>query len=455
MRKQIITIVLLSMAFSLAAQQYHTPKVCRNFLDDLQYQCANPEILPSYLLKHQRAMTAYTHKLDSVIGSDDFDMTRWKNIYSYSEQGKTELYFLLQNAEWQPSLLTEWVYNETQDSAYISRWNGEDWEKYERVNYQYLLIGGEKLLQEMTVEDFADTAWVGARHSVYEYDEQQHLVLNINYNGLDSEGEWKGSTKTANTYNENGLLVKKLMYSYRMGNWNESTKDTLVYDANQHCLYMNSQRKFGFGPGGNSWRDVSRYEFDYAADGSIASETLYSAGWFSTEMSLDSKTEYEFDSHGNLARKTVNIFNGENWVVRDLYENRYDYTLEASAMQGMSPVWESAVGKGLGNALDPSLPLYNQWLSCSIVSTYLDTQFDLYYSGMASVEEEAPVLMKAYSCQGQLVVENESAADVVVYDLCGRVVASQAQTFKSVFHLTPGVYLVRCGDNVVKALVRP
>ena len=455
MRKYIITIVLLSMAFSLAAQQYPTPKVCRNFLEDLQYQCANPEILPLYLSNHQRAMTVYTHKLDSVIGSDDFDMTRWKNVYSYNEQGKTETYFLLQNADWQPSLMTEWVYDETQDSAYISRWNGEDWENYERVHYQYLLVGGEKLLEEMTVENFVDTAWMGSRHSTYEYDEQQHLVLNINYRGLDSDGEWRESTKTVNTYNEEGLLVKRLQYSYRMGNWNESTKDTLVYDDNQRCLYLHQQRKFGFGPGGGSWRDAGRYEFDYADDGSIASETLYAAGWFSTDMTLDSKTEYEFDSKGNLERKTVNIFNGEDWIVRDLYENRYDYALEASALQGMSPVWESTLGKGLGYVLDASMPLYNQWLSCSIVSTNLDTQFDLYYSGMAAVEEQAPVLMKAYSYQGQLVVENESATDVVVYDLCGRVVASQAQTFKCMFRLTPGLYLVRCGNNVVKTVVRP
>ena len=455
MRKHIFTIVLLSMAASLVAQQYHTPKVCRNFLDEIQYQCANPEILPAFLLCNQRAVNEYTHQLDSVIGSDDFDMTCWKNVYFYGEQGKTEIHFLLQDAEWQPVLMTKWVSDETQDTAFVSRWNGEDWEDYQRACYQYLTSGTEKLLQEMTVEEFVDTAWVGKNRSTYEYDEQQHLVLNVNYSGMNSHGEWNGSSKTASTYHENGLLAKRLLSTYRNGSWRESSKDTLVYDENQRCLYLLTQRKFGYGPGTNIWRDASKYEFTYADDGSVASETLYSAGWFGTDMTLDSKAEYEFDSQGNLARKTVNIFNGANWVVRDLYENRFDHSIASSAIMGLSPVWESTVGKGLGYVIDPAMPLYSQWLSCSIVSTALDTQFDLYYSAMAAVEEQTTDQMKAYSFQGQLVVENDVAADIVVYDLNGRVVASQAQTLKSVFRLTPGLYLVRRGNTVVKTIVRP
>lgn len=455
MRKHILTIVLLSLASSLVSQQYHTPKVCRNYLDEIQYQCANPETLPARLLNHHRAMNDYTHKLDSVIGSDDFDMTCWKNVYSYSEQGKTEIHFLLQDAAWQPELMTQWVYDENQDTAFVSRWNGEAWEDYQRACYQYLTFGSEKMLQEMIVEELVDTVWVGKSRSTYEYDEQQHLVLNINYSGLNSHGEWNGSSKTASTYNEEGLLAQRLLSTYRNGSWRESNKDTLVYDASQRCLYLLTQRKGGYGPGSNTWRDASKYEFTYAADGSIASETYYSAGWFGTELLLDSKAEYEFDAQGNLARKTVNIFNGTNWVVRDLYENRYDHSIASSASMGLTPVWESTVDKGLGNVIGSDLPLYSQWLACSIVSTALDTQFDLYYSGMAVVEEQTPDSMKAYSLQGQLVVENDVVSDIVVYDLNGRVVASQSHALKSVFHLVPGLYLVRCGNTVVKTIVRP
>ena len=51
-------------------------------------------------------------------------------------------------------------------------------------------------------------------------------------------------------------------------------------------------------------------------------------------------------------------------------------------------------------------------------------------------------------------VENESDSDVVVYDLCGRVVAAEAQSSKAVFHLKPGLYLVSNGHSVVKAIVK-
>lgn len=454
--------LFLGLACSLTAQQYHAPQVFHNLLEYVQYQCANPGQIPLKTMDFDRGITAFSQKLDSVVGSDDFDWVRWKNEYTYlnddeqryDDRNRVETHYVWDNQAWAPELKSEMRLDGLVNHILFSRWDGENWEAFSRATYHYEDMNGERLLSLVITESFADSMWMGSNRITYEYDEQNHMVLMMNYNGVDSEGDWMVNSKEECSFNADGNLVKKLYSSIRNGSWRENSKDTLIYDDNQRCVALVTQRKGGFGPGANTWRDASRYEFAYLEDGSLESETLYSSGWFSEGMSLNSKTQYQFDTQGNLVQKTVNNFNGADWVVRDLYENRFENTQDASSLLGMMPVWESTVKQGLGYVLDPTLPLHNQWLSCSIVSTGLDTQFDLYYSGFASVQEHAPVLLNAFVSDSKLVVVQEQEGDVYVYDLNGRVVASQSHARRCEFALKPGLYLVSNGKSSVKALVR-
>ena len=368
----------------------------------------------------QRSNRDYTMKLDSVIGADDFDWVRWKKLYSYNDNVIEEVRYYQEDQSWLPEQKTLTYDNRVE----TYRWNEE--------------------------------TWTPSTMTTYEYDDLNRLSLVMGYRGADTA--WMESSKIEYFYNEgNGLLDSCLYYTIRNGNWRASQREFYTYDDNQQCVSMLSQRKGGgWGPFGDSWMDSYKYEFEYQG-GELLSELYYVAmGWFGGgEMSLNSKLEYTFDANGNLLNKTASIYNGEDWIVRDVYENRFDLTVDAASVRGLSTLWESTLNQGMGYVLDNSIPLNNLWLSCSIVSSNLDTQFTLYCSSVdASVNEVQEDGFKVYDDNGCLIVENIEPTDLTVYDLLGRVMATRTQVQRCSIELRPGLYLVSKGNRVIKAVVR-
>lgn len=360
----------------------------------------------------------YTQKLDSVVGSNDFDWTRWKQVFSYQDSLIEAVTYIWQDQAWMADEKTE----TRADQVKTSRWNGEEWEEVSLTTY--------------------------------EYDELGHQTLVMNYYGVDTLGAWIEYSKYQYSYNAAGLVDTCLYSTKRNGNWRESERSLYTYDESNLCQSLKVQRKGGWGPGANQWRDSYRYDYEYE-DGELARELYYATtGWFGGDMSLQGMWEYEFDTNGNLLQKTGSVFNEEDWIVRDVYENHFDATVDANTVQGLQAFWQSLVGQGMGFSSGASMPLKNLWLSCSIITAELDTEFTLYCSGFEGVEEEQAMPLKAYSSNGRLTVACEQPADIMVFDLMGRVVASENQAQQCEFNLTPGLYVVGSGNARVKVIVK-
>lgn len=412
---------------------------------------------PPVKFRNYSEMTSYSLKLDSVIGSDDFDRTRWKNVYAYSqEEGfpiRTEIHYEWENQAWEPKEKTETGTYE--DEALVEthsfRWTGDDWVMYLRTMYQYD-FENPQLLDHVVTFPVDDTLGTQSTNSTYTYNSQNQLTLVMNYVGADSG--WVENSKYEYIYNAYGLLDTCLYSTIRNGSWRESQREIYAYDEAQQCISVLAQRKGGWGPSANNWMDSYRYDFEYE-DGELVAELYYAGGgWFGGDLSLNSMVEYNFDANGNLLTKTASIFNEQDWIVRDVYENTYDLTVDANTILGLQEVWESTLSKGLGYVLDNEMPLKSQWNSCAIASTNLDTQFLLYYSGFETVDEtETPHLM-VYGGEGSLKVDSPESCAIKVFDLLGRVVASQQNTTHAEFQLRPGVYVVGNGASMTKAIVR-
>ena len=362
----------------------------------------------------------YTMKLDSVVGTDNFGWSRWKNVFAYQEDTIVKVSYKWEDLKWIPTEMTE----TSADQIVGYRWLEEDWEPYSKT--------------------------------AYEYAENDNLVLCMIYNGVDTLGQWTENEKYEYIYGENGLLDTCLYSTIRNGSWRQSERTIYSYDDNHQCVGLLAQRKGGWGPFGNSWMDSYRYDFEYE-NGELVSELYYAGGgWFGGgEMTLESKNEYEFDAKGNLVKKTGSIYNGEDWIVRDVYENRYNVTINAATVQGLEQYWQSMVKNGMGYASGAAMPLNSLWLSCSIVSSSLDTEFTLYCSGFAEVNEQQETeAFRAYSCEGRLVVESREPSTVMVYDMLGRTVAQRNCVSSGEFNLAPGLYIVCVGDARMKVIVK-
>lgn len=447
MKKTTLFLLMMTVVLGLNAQQ--APMFFHNQTERLTYRMSHPDGWAPRQAVASRWANDYTQKLDSVVGSDNFDWNRWKNEYAFTDSTTVEIAYQWQNQAWIPTLMTETDLSSQQ--VYSYRWTDEGWELYYRVTYQYLACGDAQLVESMTAENLEDGVWVGVNRSTYEYDDDCNMVLNMNYRGMNEQGEWNENSKYECVYDGEGLLQRRLYSTIRNGNWRESQKDTLTYNDQHQCVRLLSQRKGnGFGPGGgNSWRNSYQYTFDYT-DGQLASEVYYVAGWMGGDMTMDNKSEYAFDVNGNELSKTASVYNEVDWIVRDLYANTFDNTVAAASIQGLTETWENMVDQGMGYVLGMEMPLYDQWLTCSIVSSNLDTEFTLYCSGFASVDEQQVDGMKVYNQQGTLVVENAEPASIVVYDITGRRIAAAPQSLHGEFQLRSGLYVVGNGREFVK-----
>ena len=379
-------------------------------------------------MKAQEPLT-YTQKLDSIIGSNDFGWTTFKKVFVYDT-----------------------------DNAVIQtlnlNWEDGAWKVTGGTVSQY---SPDFLQIQATITMVpVDRELIRNSMTTYEYDELNRLTLVMNY--MVGDTSWVENSKYEYHYNADGLLDTCLYSTIRNGNWRESERSIYSYNDDQQCVSLLAQRKGGWGPFANNWMDSYRYDLVYE-NGELVSELYYTGGggWFGGgEMVLDSKIEYEFDANGNLINKTASINNdGKEWIVRDVFENQYNTSIEASAILGMEAYWNMFLKSGMGYASGVPMPLKNGWKSCSVISSNLDTEFTLFCSGFAQVNEQPQEeTFRAYSVDGRLVVENLEPADVMVYDMLGRVVASKNQTLQCEFNLTPGLYIVNNGKTRMKVIVK-
>jgi len=433
------------MVLSMKAQQKDSPKFFRNTLEKCLYEAEHPESLGNPNTAH-RFVSGFTARLDSVVGSDDFDWTQWKSEYTYTEDGlwNTEFYSLLENNQWQPSGKSEFSYDENGNliRELHFTWENEDWAPYYNLqNY----IGATGLMDSVITSRF-DSVWRNETRRVYTYEGERITELLVSRYNND---QWEDNSKYEYAYNSEGQLTSETYSTVRNGQWRLSSKDSLSYE-NGHCtellIYMRTMW------GGNSWMLRGKTTFEYDDD-RVSSQTNYSAGWGfgGGEMSFDGKTDFYYDSNGELVSKTTSIYNESEWIVRDEYANHFDIEKKASELMGCEAYW-NLNSNYFTSDLGETLPITYRWLDAKVVSSTTDTQFTLYYSDMTDIEENSSKL-QVYAANGSLIVESPTPTDFIVYDLLGRTMAKECQTTRCSISLKPGLYLVKAEGRIVKVVV--
>ena len=442
MKKSIIIITALCMVISMKAQQKDGPKFFRNTLEKCLYEAAHPEsINPNKAHHFTRDFTA---RLDSVVGSDDFDWTQWKSEYTYTNEGlwNTEIYSLMENDRWMPSDKCEFSYDENGNTTreLHFKWDEENWTPYYNMENYFGATG----LTDSIITSRFDSVWSNETKMVYTYEGENITELMISY--FNNE-EWQENSKYEYEYNEDGQLACEIFSTIRNGQWRLSSKDSLCYENGQcteRLIYMRTMW------GGNGWMLRGKTVFEYDGD-LISSQTSYTAGWEGGDMSFDGKTDFHYDSYGELVSKTTSIFNESEWIVRDEYTNHFDTEKKAAEMMGGEAYW-NLNSEYFKSDLGETLPITYRWLNAKVVSSAADTQFTLYYSDMQDIEENNSDL-KVYTANGTLTVESPTLTDIVVYDLLGRSVAKESQTANCRISLEPGLYLVKAGSATVKVVM--
>ena len=444
MKKYIIIITALCMALPTMAQQKDGPKFFRNTLEKCLYEAEHPESIGNPNKAH-RFVSDFTARLDSVVGSDDFDWTQWKSVYTYNDKGlwDTEVYSLLKNNQWQPNDKSEFSYdgngNLTRELHF--QWDNGDWVPYYNLN-NYL---GETGLIDSVVTSRFDSVWRNESRRLYTYEGGNLTELLIS---RFTNEQWENNSKYEYVYNNEGQMTSQTYSTIRNGQWRLNSKDSLRYE-NGRCTELLTYMRTMWG--GNGWILRGKTTFEYDGD-RISQQTSYSAGWGGGDMSFDGKTEFHYDSDGELVSKTTSIFNESEWIVRDEYTNRFDTEKKAVEMMGGEAYWDLNSWYFQSN-LGETLPIIYRWLDAKVVSSTADTQFTLYYSDMQGIEENLTGI-KVYATDGVLYMESQTPNNIVVYDLLGHTIARKSQTTNCHISLNPGLYIVKVGNASFKVMLK-
>ena len=191
MKKSIIIITALCMVVSMKAQQKDSHKFFRNTLERCLYEAEHPESLGNPNKVH-RFTRDFTARLDSVVGSDDFDWTQWKSEYTYTNEGlwNTEIYCVKENNQWQPSDKSEFSYDEngnlTREMHF--KWDNEEWVPYYNLQNYFGATG----LTDSVITSRFDSVWRNETRRVYTYDGENITELMISR--FNNE-QWENNSK--------------------------------------------------------------------------------------------------------------------------------------------------------------------------------------------------------------------------------------------------------------------
>ena len=422
---------------------------------------------------------------------------RWDWAYSADGREVTETY-----SNWQDG---KWVYSYKDENTYDAAGNG-----LEHVSYQWdaatqAWVGNNRSVS--TYDDRGNTltdqtySWDAATQSWTEYDLMEWiinpatgLVDTVYYSYLE-EGVWQHQRGVYAWDNHGGQIRKTMYMKNAAGEW-EKTGDYKyedTYDAQGRLAQTIASEWYADAP---VWAYSYKATYEYADNG-VVTETQYN--YVDGQWVPDTKYESLNDSEG---RSLVSSFLQWN-AVDNRWESpsgnlRYVYAYDEAGHETFFQYYEWMVEEQGWELYYERTSTYDAYGNLTFEDTYgkdnirleyvhisrfiYEYTYDQYgniilkqYSGMgvarheeryfyspnplaptavqAAVQATAPV---AYVDGADIRLARLSDAAVTLHDLNGRMVATATATGgrATLAAPAPGLYVVRCGGQAVKVLVR-
>lgn len=109
----------------------------------------------------------------------------------------------------------------------------------------------------------------------------------------------------------------------------------------------------------------------------------------------------------------------------------------------------------MANSLEMTIPVYNKWDRYSYETEDGATTVEAFYIDWDAVSENEIVLenLNVSGLEGKIRYEGD-AANIGVFDMTGRCVATRVNVVSCDINLNAGAYVVRVGDKAAKVVVR-
>lgn len=359
----------------------------------------------------------------------------WKEVYTFDDNGDATIWQQLDKQVMGDSIF--WLMTYCDTMTYDANHN-----MLTSINYMYDFWGG-------TNTYFADGK------EVYEYDERNFIsTMDTYYFDSYDTFDWVHSSRTEYVRMDNGDYSEYTSYSFWTGE--QVMDERIVKDFNEqgaievYHYYSNKGEKGEV--------ETQRLTATFLEDGLTISEYLVEDYWMHEVLEPYIKYVYEYDENGN--REVMNNYMWNDslsaWDEPIVYTWNYDNEIEADKVLGHDFVWNQYGSVSLSSALEEFVPVYNKWNNFSYTNEYGETKWEAFYIAWTSISENEIVLenLNVRGLEGRIRYEGETAANIGVFDMSGRLVATRENVVNCDIELNAGAYVVRVGDKAAKVVVR-
>ena len=265
--------------------------------------------------------------------------------------------------------------------------------------------------------------------------------------------------KLENFTHHNGVIDHPVLYEYE-----RDEQDRIVAET---C----------FDNWANGQQPRFRYENTYDEQGRVVMKRCKRYSMIDGALLGDSYVEYEFDDQGNLVSEWEDYqdYYFQNYM--DFYfRQSFDYNTPSDNILGLDRAWNDFIGFMTDHEFrmvlegepyywkNDHFPIHHKWESGiwrfsdpnlpDIISP-VNADVALYYSKhFENLPEASSSPARVFNIEGGLAAECDGPADIMVYDMLGRVVAQKRQVLHSEFCLKSGLYVVKVGESAMKAVVK-
>ena len=481
MKKILLMMLLVGFAFGATAQDGRTIKQRKTSKEIYEQVTKARDYVPGN--------QSYKQQLDSVSYGDAWFLNCYKYEMDWKGRVKSEILYEEFNYGKTPEAVEKSVYDyeicEALPNLTGYYWQNGEWVEGWTEVYTFDENGDAVLWQQWDKQSTGDSIWWNVTYyNEMTYDENYNMLTEISYmyDFWSGNGDYIFGGKQVYEYDENNFVSATESWyfdSYETNDWVLSSRTEYVRmengDYSEYTSYsywtgepvMDSRILKEFNEQGAievyhhygyeseiGEVETQRYTATFLEDGLTISEYLVEDYWQNGVLEPYLKVVYGYDGNGNCEAMTNYIWNDSVsvWEESEVYTWEYDNTIAADEVLGHDFVWRKYGSSSLSSPLEELALVYNQWKKYS----YSETICEAFYIDWnpVQVNEIVQERLNVNGLEGIIRYEGETAANISVFDMTGRCVATRTKVVSCDIKLNAGVYVVRVGNRAAKVVVR-
>lgn len=166
----------------------------------------------------------------------------------------------------------------------------------------------------LLMEDWMNNAWVNASRSTNTYDANGHLLKTTLESWTD--GAWANTAIISDTLNADGTIRITLTQSMENGSMQNVSKTIYTYNGAKQVLTATTQMNMG-----DSWMDFSKLTYTYNGQNQLTSQVTQIFSILTMQLVNSDQNTYSYNSNG-----TENQVISQKWNANNQWENDARYT---------------------------------------------------------------------------------------------------------------------------------